>query len=141
MPAAGRNPGTTGGPQSISTRHLPTAMNPLLYKVIHLAGVLGLFTSFGAILASSGACETCRKGATIMHGISLLLLLGAGFGMLAKIYQNQFYGWVIAKLVIWVLLGVAPVLAKRKVVPNPVILVSVLLLGIAAAYLGIMKPL
>lgn len=115
-------------------------MNPLLYKVIHLAGVLGLFTSFGAILASSGACEKCRKGATILHGVSLLLLLGAGFGMLAKLYQNQFHPWVIGKLVIWVLLGVAPVLAKRKVLPNPVILASVLLLGVAAAWLGIMKP-
>ncbi len=115
-------------------------MNPLYYKVIHLAGVIGLFTSFGAILASSGACEKCRKGATVLHGISLLLLLAAGFGLLAKLYQNQFHPWVIGKLVIWVLLGVAPVLAKRKVVPNPVILVGVLVLGVAAVCLGITKP-
>jgi hypothetical protein len=113
-------------------------MNPLLYKVIHLAGVIGLFTSFGAILA--GTCDRCRKGATILHGVSLLLLLAAGFGLLAKLYQNQFHGWVIAKLVIWVLLGAAPVLAKRKVLPNGAVLVGVLLLGIAAAFLGIMRP-
>ena len=115
-------------------------MNPLLYKVIHLAGVIGLFTSFGAILASAGSCEKCRKGATMMHGISLLLLLVAGFGLLTKLYQNQFHAWVIAKLVIWVLLGVAPVLAKRKLLPNGAILAGVLLLGVAAACLGILRP-
>lgn len=115
-------------------------MNPLVYQLIHLAGVIGLFTAFGAVLAGSGACEKCRKGATILHGVSLLLLLAAGFGMLAKLHQNQFHAWVIAKLVIWVLLGVAPVLAKRKVLPNGVILGAVLLLGVAAAFLGIFKP-
>lgn len=113
-------------------------MNPLLYKVIHLAGVIGLFTSFGAILA--GTHEKCRKAATIMHGVSLLLLLVAGFGLLAKLYQNQFHGWVIAKLVIWLLLGAAPVLAGRKLLPAGATLFGVLLLGVAAAYLGIMKP-
>jgi len=115
-------------------------MNPLIYKVAHLAGVICLFTSFGAILASAGACEKCRKGATMLHGASLLLLLVAGFGLLSQLYGNQLHAWVIAKLVIWVLLGVAPALAKRKLLPNPAILVCVLFLGVVAAYLGIIKP-
>jgi hypothetical protein len=109
-------------------------MNPLLLKVIHLAGALGVFTAMGAILFSTP--DSPRKLASILHGISLLLLLLAGFAILKKPPMELHY-WKI-KILIWLFLGVAPVLAKRKVLPTPALLVITLAAGVLAAYLGVM---
>lgn len=85
-------------------------MNPLVLKVIHIAGALGVFTAMGAILM--GAQESCRKCASMLHGISLLLLLLAGFAMLKK-PPMELHFWKV-KLVLWLFLGVAPVLARKN---------------------------
>ncbi len=110
-------------------------MDPLIYKVLHLTGVIALFTSLGTVI--SGSCEDCRKKATIMHGVSLVLILISGFGMIAKLYQNKFAGWMIAKVVIWLLLGAVIVLSKRQLLPKPVLTIGVIVLGAIAAYLGV----
>jgi hypothetical protein len=91
-------------------------MDPIILKTLHLAGVIGLFTSLGAtLLGSSG-----KKGASMLHGISLVLILLVGFAMLKKPPMGQ-YWWMI-KLGLWLFLGVAPVLAKRKVLPGSIVL-------------------
>jgi hypothetical protein len=101
---------------------------------LHLAGVIGLFTALGAtMLAGSG-----KKGASILHGVSLLLILGVGFAMLKKPPMDQH--WWQVKLAIWLFLGVAPALAKRQVMPAPVVLGLSIAAGVAAAYLGVAKP-
>ena len=101
---------------------------------LHLAGVFGLFTSLGAsMLAGSG-----KKSASILHGISLLLILGVGFAMLQKPPMDQH--WWQVKLAIWLFIGAAPAFVKRKVIPAPVILTLCLIGGIAAAWLGSAKP-
>lgn len=107
-------------------------MNPLVLKVIHIAGALGVFTAMGAILM--GAQESCRKCASMLHGISLLLLLLAGFAMLKK-PPMELHFWKV-KLVLWLFLGVAPVLARKKIMPTPVLLVLTLGAGVLAAYMG-----
>lgn len=112
-------------------------MDIQLLKTLHVAGIIMLFTSLGAILA--GACDDCRKKAMIMHGISLLLLLGGGLHMLFAYGLNK-GGWWHAKLVIWLFLGVAPVLAKKNILPRGVVLMLCVLAGIAAAFLGLKKP-
>ena len=48
-----------------------------LLKVVHLAGAFGVFMALGAIYF--GAQESCRKCASMLHGISLLLLFLVGF--------------------------------------------------------------
>jgi hypothetical protein len=109
-------------------------MDPYLLKTLHLAGVFGLFTSLGAtLLAGSG-----KKGAAMLHGISLLLILGVGFAMLKKPPMGQ--SWWMIKLGLWLFLGAAPVLAKRKVLPASAVLVLSLAAGITAAWLGLSKP-
>ncbi len=109
-------------------------MNPLYFKILHLAGALGVFTAMGAILM--GVQESCRKCAAMLHGISLLLLLLAGFAILQKPPMELHY-WKV-KLVLWLFLGVAPVLARRKVMPMPALLLT-LAAGVFAAYLGVTK--
>jgi hypothetical protein len=111
-------------------------MNSLVLKTLHLAGALGVFTAMGAILA--GSCDKCKKAASMLHGISLLLLLLLGFAMLKKPPMDQ--QWWMVKVAIWLFLGVAPVLAKRKILPAPAVLGLCLAGGVAAAYLGLAKP-
>jgi len=111
-------------------------MNPFLLKTLHLAGALGVFTAMGAIIAAAG--EGTKKWANILHGISLLLLLLMGFAMLKKPPMDQY--WWMVKIVIWLFLGAAPALAKRKVLTAPALLGLVLVAGTAAAYLGLAKP-
>ena len=80
-----------------------------------------------------------RKQGGMLHGIGLLVILVAGFGMIAKLHYG-FPLWVILKLVIWLVLGALPVLVKKKVLPCAAVWVVALLLGCVAAYLGIYKP-
>ena len=111
-------------------------MDPLLLKTLHIAGVIGLFTSLGAtLLAGSG-----KKGASILHGISLLLILVIGFAMLKKPPMDHY--WWMVKLGLWLFIGFAPVLAKRKVLPSSVVLVLCIAAAVTAAWLGLtpIKP-
>lgn len=113
---------------------LKPTMDPILLKTLHLAGVFALFTSFGAVMLGG----TGKKGASALHGISLILILLIGFAMLKKPPMDQY--WWMAKLGLWLFLGAAPVLTKRKVLPAPVVLTLCLVAAIAAAWLGLRKP-
>jgi|GEM_PF-1170874 len=113
---------------------LATDMDALTYKVIHLAGVMLLFLGLGISLSPGGN----RKIGSALHGTALIVLIVAGFGMVAKL-KTGFSGWVIAKLVVWTLFAILPVLVKRKVLPAPAAWGLAVILGVAAAYLGIYK--
>jgi len=109
-------------------------MNPLTLKIVHLAGTFGLFTSLGAtLLAGSG-----KKGAAMLHGISLVLILLAGFAILKKPPMGEV--WWMIKTGLWLFIGIAPALARRKVLPAPIVLALCLASAVASAYLGIYKP-
>jgi hypothetical protein len=109
-------------------------MDPILLKTLHLAGVFALFASFGAtLLGGSG-----KKGASILHGVSLLLILLIGFAMLKKPPMGQF--WWMIKIGLWLFLGVAPVLAKRRLLPAGVVLALSIAAAAGAAWLGLAKP-
>jgi hypothetical protein len=109
-------------------------MDLILLKTLHIAGVVVLFTSLGAtLLAGSG-----KKGASILHGISLLFILLIGFAMLKKPPMDQ--SWWMIKLGLWLFLGVAPVLAKRRVLPAWIVLILCIAAAAGAAWLGLRKP-
>lgn len=117
-------------------------MSPLFYQFLHLAGLMLLFISVGAYLA--GTSSPARKFAGMLHGIGLLLLLVAGFGLMAKKFgvsnPMQFPGYVWAKTVIWLVLGALPAVVNRgKLSPKAGVLLG-LVLGLASAYLAIFKP-
>lgn len=114
-------------------------MNPLLLKTLHIVGALGVFTAMGAIIAAAGE-GAAKKWAGALHGISLLLLLLVGLHMLFSMKLAGTGGWWHAKIVLWLVLGAAPALAKRKVLPAPALLGLILVIGAAAAYLGLAKP-
>ena len=113
-------------------------MDPLFYKVLHLVGVMLLFFGVGAVVL--GVDESKRKLAMTSSGIGLLFLLVAGFGMIPKMGYKMSDGWVIAKIVIWLVMGVLPVLVKKGKLGGAAGWAVAIVLGAAAAWLGVMKP-
>ena len=110
-------------------------MDPQLYKVLHLAGVVGLFTALGALIATPADGD--RKLGNILHGISLLLILVSGFGLLAKLWANHFSWWVYPKLIIWLALGAMVGISKKQVLPKGACIAAVIILGILASFFGV----
>jgi len=109
-------------------------MDSIMLRTLHLAGVIALFASLGAtLLAGSG-----KKSASILHGIALLLIVLVGFAMLKKPPMGQ--SWWMIKLGLWLFLGAAPVLAKRRVLPSWLVLVLSIAAAVTAAWLGLKKP-
>jgi hypothetical protein len=113
------------------------------YHFLHLIGLILVFVGFGGLLSSEGA-----KKAMKWHGIGLVISLVSGFGMAAKYskllppdspsYYTQ--PWVIVKFVLLLVLGFLPVLAKRRVLAAPVVVLIAMIVGAVLAYLGYFKP-
>jgi len=119
------------------------------YKLLHLLGIFSLLLSLGGIslhMMNGGTRQfPHRKFIAILHGISLLLILVAGFGMLARLQSvnppgGAMPGWVIAKLLIWLVLGGIPALFYRKPTLAKQLWFVVWILAVCAAYLALFKP-
>ncbi len=106
-------------------------MSILILKTLHLAGAFGLLAALGAICLGGS-----RKAGSILHGISLVLILLVGFAMLKKPPMDHY--WWMAKLVLWLVLGATPAIAKRG--SKTVALVIALACATGAAFLGLAKP-
>ncbi len=81
-----------------------------------------------------------RKLGSIVSGVGLLLLLFSGFGLFAKVCGNQFYGWVIVKMVIWVIFGALTVVINRCPKYSMVLFRLTIVLAATAAFMAISKP-
>ncbi len=86
-------------------------MNPVIYSVIH---VFSLLVLTGYTFYAFAAPAEARKKVMIVTGIASLLMLISGFGLLAKVYQNQFAPWVIVKMVCWLGLSALAGIGFRK---------------------------
>ncbi len=60
-------------------------MDQLLLQTLHIAGVFALFSSLGATLLAGSK----KQSASMLHGISLVLILLIGFAMLKKPPMDQ----------------------------------------------------
>ncbi len=114
------------------------------YKVLHFFGLFMVFTALGgqivaALYGVNAKEQPGRKWIAIYHGLGLLIMLVAGFGLVAKLGVG-FPGWVVAKLLIWLALGGIGAVAARKKHLASMIWIFVILLGLAAAYLAHYKP-
>jgi uncharacterized membrane protein SirB2 len=114
------------------------------YKILHLLGLALTLLSFGGILmfAMNGgtkATNQFKKGVMISHGVGLLLLLVAGFGMLAKMGIHGLPTWAILKLVIWLAFGgLIAVAYKQRLASRLWLVIPVLVAW--ATYLAQSKP-
>ncbi len=108
------------------------------YKVLHLIGLVTLFAALGALTVIPGER---RKPFMALHGTATLIMLVAGFGLIAKLgLMSNMGAWLYGKLIIWLVLGAMPVVLRKK--PNMAfsILLFSLALGAISAMLAIYKP-
>jgi hypothetical protein len=116
------------------------------YKTMHIIGLILLFSGLSSALALKMAGVPfqgpVKKMAFAAHGTGLLILIVAGFGMLAKmgLMGAGLPGWVLAKLGVWVLLAGSIALAKRRGQIGWPLLILFVGLGATAAWLAITKP-
>ncbi len=117
------------------------------YKVLHVLGILFLFTALGGLLyaSSSAAAQTPagRKIAGMLHGLGLVVILVSGFGALARLGLSNPGGWplwVWLKALLWLAMGAVLVLIRRAPGLNRLLWFLLPVLGAVAAYLALYKP-
>ena len=108
------------------------------YRILHFVGLAMLFASLGASTLQP-AGQKAPKFAMILHGIGLLVMLVAGFGMLAKLGYKAYESWVLVKVFGWLILGALPVLVRRRVVPGWIGLLLAIAIAGGAAYVARFK--
>jgi hypothetical protein len=117
-----------------------------IYKVSHLFGMIMLFVAVGGVMlyalnGGTKADNRLRKTAAITHGIGLIFVLVAGFGLLARVGISwPWPGWVFVKLIIWLVLGGVTGLIYKLGTAGKGLWYVVILLGAIAASMAIFKP-
>jgi hypothetical protein len=119
------------------------------YQLLHIVGILLVFIALGGLSLhgiNGGSRETNRARVLVAltHGVGLLIVLGAGFGLLARGVMRQgggIPGWVWPKLCIWLVLAALVVVPYRKPGWSRALWFALPLLGAAAAYTVLYKPL
>ena len=111
-------------------------MDPIsFYKFLHIIGLGAMLIGLGGMMAGGNN----RKLFAIWQGVGLIILLVSGFGSLARQHMG-FPHFAIVKTVLWLVIGMLPVILRKLSVPVAVaICISLTMLGIMA-WLGIMKP-
>jgi len=113
------------------------------YRVLHVFGVMFLLFSLGAYLTlSMNKSERGKRLAAITHGVSVLIILVAGFGLLARLGSSgvgEWPLWVWVKLFIWLILALIIVLIKRVPGLAPVLWFLIPVLSAIAAYMAVYK--
>lgn len=117
------------------------------YKVVHLLGIVTLFTAMGGTVlhALNGGTKQSNSGRGLvaaLHGIALLLILIGGFGMMARmgIMATGWPGWLHVKMTIWVLLPLLGWLGARKPQYSRATMILMPVIGGFAAWVAIYKP-
>lgn len=121
-------------------------INYQVYKLVHLFGIFLTVIALGGMYlhAMNGGTKesnASRKLMSIVHGVGLFLVLLGGFGMLARLgLVEHMPGWVIAKLVIWAVLGAALAIPARAPQLARPLYFAIPILGVLAGYFALYKP-
>ena len=86
------------------------------YKWLHIFSALCLFLAIGFLLARANNKDDkagSSKKIMILHGLSVLVLLVSGFGLIARLQLHSFPPWVNIKIMMWVVLALLVPLALR----------------------------
>ena len=87
-------------------------MNPVYYQILHVFALLVLTAH--TFSAFANPVPENRRQTMIITGIASLLVLVSGFGMVAKLYGNHISGWMVVKLVCWLVFSALAGIAYRK---------------------------
>ena len=134
---------------------LPAMISYGVYRLLHFFGIFLLLTSLGGAVmrAMVGATRTAEAGVAadetagrrlrrligISHGVAMFLILLGGFGMLARLDIGM-PGWIVGKLVVWLVLGGLLGAATRMAGRARVLWFAIPVLGLVAAWLAYTKP-
>jgi hypothetical protein len=116
-----------------------------VYKNLHLLGVFMILVALGGLILQQINIRTreqvWRRPVAITHGIGMVLVLVAGFGMLARIgVPWPWPGWVIGKIIIWLVFGVLIAVIGRSPGLAKSLWWITIALAALAAYLALNKP-
>ena len=109
-------------------------MDPMIYKWMHLSGLALTLLALGGLAIPTAEGGRWRAPA---HGTGLLLTLVGGFGMLAKYKIDTAHPMVLTKIALWLVLGAAVVLFKRKPALATPLVWATWALFVVGAYLGL----
>jgi hypothetical protein len=112
-------------------------MSPTVYHILHL---VSLFVLFGYTFYAFAAPAEMRKKVLIITGIASLLVLFSGFGLMAKLYNNQFAAWMIVKLIAWLGLSALSGLGFRRRGSVGIFAAVAIALTVAAVVAVYVKP-
>ncbi len=114
------------------------SMSYEVYKILHVLSLVFLAGFIGAAFLG----QKNSKMTKIASGVSSLLLLTGGMGLLARLYPGaEWPMWAKAKIAIWlVVAALVPVLSKRLVENRGKAFAFILFLLSVAVCLAILKP-
>ena len=82
-----------------------------------------------------------RKVLSMAHGIALLVVFVAGFGLMARLgIMSGWPTWIYVKIALWLVLGGAVVLVRRTPELGRVWLILLPLVGAGAAWVAFTHP-
>lgn len=112
-------------------------MSPATYSVLHVAaGFLLLAITFRAF---AHPVPESKRSVLAWSGIASLVMLVAGFGLLAKL-KYGFPGWIVVKLVCWLGLSALAGVAYRKPGSTGALTLVAALLVVVAIYMVYFRP-
>ena len=112
-------------------------MSYTFYKLIHFSGIFLILLSLGALAShflQGGSKQSFRHRKFFMslHGSGLLLSFVAGFGLIAKTDYGFDNGWIYIKLLVWLALGMYPLIFYKQKENNKLPLWGILALLLLA---------
>lgn len=115
------------------------------YKFLHLAGIFAILLSLGGLIVnralSTAEDSPWRKHLAMVNGIAMVIVLVAGFGLLARLGVSwPWQGWVLVKVAVWVGVGAMLVLVNRLPQVGKLLWWASLALTSVAMYMAIFKP-
>jgi hypothetical protein len=118
------------------------------YKVLHLLGVVCVIAALGGVAVHAGnggqrQGNALRRVISALHGLGLLVILVAGFGLLARLdlVSGGLPMWVYGKLALWLVAGALLAIPyRRPAAARGTLMIGLPLLGAIAAWLAVYKP-
>ena len=112
------------------------------YNIIHVIGVVVLFTALGALAGAAGSeRRPLRTVATVAYWIALAVIFIAGFGLLARLgHFGAIPLWAYMKMVLWAILAVMTVLIRRRPEWAPRLALTAPIVGAVAIWFAVSQP-
>lgn len=113
------------------------------YNLLHLCGIFLVFTSLGGLWvlsakAAEGPGDGTRRILAATHGIGLVIILIAGFGMMARLgIMGGWPLWIWIKLAVWLVVAATPMLLRRARSSSTALFLLLSVIGATAAWAAI----